>query len=707
MVYSVLNCLYRCYQIPLTRNHSPEPGIETNSIMFCEKCKNQIQGLFMNIGKDRFFHPECFSCTNCGQMIGDSQQYSKYLETLLCGKCSQRKSPPHSNTKNDINTTRKFSNSHVFRTYVPRAYINGLEFDLFDTAKRKIYQSGQLEYSDGLTTELFVRRVPDNINCGVFQLESDDRILEIEGVLILNQSIQDFQELFQNLNTTMVSIVIERKIPGQAMTPNIPLENISHNNQCRPQECKEDNLVNQPQTQRHIEATRKKAFPVKDKQTEIPNNTNQHSTLTKASGYPTHTLQMDNQSDSRVTSTQTVQMPAPSMKFSFSAPDPSDSNGSEEYCSSQGEFTPPIDDMDDLTTRSETALASIPNLEWKLESSSSLATGLSRLNALRTEDSNSIRRSSNDGFLFRPSDLILGRSLGNGFFGQVYLVTDSITGKKYAMKQLTREDSCSFKKELTILKSLSHPNILRFIGVFLPEKGGISLITEFLDGGTLNSVICKKETFPWLDRIRIARDIAAGMDYLHEHIIVHRDLNSHNVLLRKDLTAVVADFGLARTVEGEALKPVNSLRFKSKRNNCKTTTKPITMGVKTIKRKMTIVGSMAWMAPEMMKEKLYNEMVDVYSFGIILCELLSRLNPDPDFMPRNREYIVDWPNFLPKLPPNCPSLLIGLAQHTTQDDSDYRPPFEVCHIALQDLYNQMDLNQSINTDYHDCLSLLY
>ena len=59
----------------------------------------------------------------------------------------------------------------------------------------------------------------------------------------------------------------------------------------------------------------------------------------------------------------------------------------------------------------------------KLETCSSMATGLSRLHALRCQATNSIRRGSQDGFLFRPADLITGRSLGNGFFGQVYLVS--------------------------------------------------------------------------------------------------------------------------------------------------------------------------------------------------------------------------------------------------------------------------------------------
>eukprot|EP00800_Vazella_pourtalesii_P003973 TRINITY_DN1420_c0_g1_i1.p1 TRINITY_DN1420_c0_g1~~TRINITY_DN1420_c0_g1_i1.p1 ORF type:complete len:100 (-),score=14.68 TRINITY_DN1420_c0_g1_i1:124-423(-) len=99
-------------------------------------------------------------------------------------------------------------------------------------------------------------------------------------------------------------------------------------------------------------------------------------------------------------------------------------------------------------------------------------------------------------------------------------------------------------------------------------------------------------------------------------------------------------------------------------------------------------------------------MVDVYSFGIILCELLSRLNADPDFIPRNKEFIVDWENFIPKIQLDCPSPLIGLAQHATQEDSDYRPPFEVCHYALCHLLSQLEEDTIVKSD-QECLSLIY
>lgn len=73
-------------------------------------------------------------------------------------------------------------------------------------------------------------------------------------------------------------------------------------------------------------------------------------------------------------------------------------------------------------------------------------------------------------------------------------------------------------------------------------------LMQYINGGTLEDRIKSEDEFPWALRIHLALDVAKGMEYLHEHKMLHRDLNSHNVLLRKlcsRYTAVVADFGLA------------------------------------------------------------------------------------------------------------------------------------------------------------------
>lgn len=84
-----------------------------------------------------------------------------------------------------------------------------------------------------------------------------------------------------------------------------------------------------------------------------------------------------------------------------------------------------------------------------------------------------------------------------------------------------------------MLRSLHHHNVLRFIGVLYKDKK-LHLVTEFISGGTLKDLIHDMtEPLPWEQRVSFAKDIAAGMTYLHSMNIIHRDLNSNNCLVRE------------------------------------------------------------------------------------------------------------------------------------------------------------------------------
>ncbi|KAK7074811.1 LIM domain kinase 1 [Halocaridina rubra] len=155
--------------------------------------------------------------------------------------------------------------------------------------------------------------------------------------------------------------------------------------------------------------------------------------------------------------------------------------------------------------------------------------------------------------IFRASDLTQGELLGKGFFGQVFKMTHSVSGEVMVLKELYRVDEQAqknFLKEVAVLRSLSHKNVLRFIGVLYKDKK-LHLLTEYIGGGTLKEIIHDMEKpLPWDQRISFAKDIASGMSYLHSCDIIHRDLNSHNCLVREDKTVIVADFGLARIMPG-------------------------------------------------------------------------------------------------------------------------------------------------------------
>lgn len=119
------------------------------------------------------------------------------------------------------------------------------------------------------------------------------------------------------------------------------------------------------------------------------------------------------------------------------------------------------------------------------------------------------------------------------------------------LKELYRVDEeaqRNFLKEVAVLRSLDHPNVLKFIGVLYKSKN-LHLITEFIAGGSLKQLIHNFDiTLSYRQRLYFANDIARGMAYLHSRNIIHRDLNSANCLVRDNMSIIVADFGLARII---------------------------------------------------------------------------------------------------------------------------------------------------------------
>lgn len=240
--------------------------------------------------------------------------------------------------------------------------------------------------------------------------------------------------------------------------------------------------------------------------------------------------------------------------------------------------------------------------------------------------------------VFRPSDLVIGELLGKGFFGQVFKVTHRITKEVMVLKELHRVEETAqlnFLKEVAVLKSLNHKNVLKFIGVLYKEKR-LHLVTEYVAGGSLKELLHDSGLpLTWPERISFAKDIACGMSYLHSKNIIHRDLNSLNCLVKEDKTIIVADFGLARIINTSL-----SSRYSEKWNSSERTSNSQeesgqtqtdsgnnnngTLGrskSRQRRQRYTVVGNPYWMAPEMMKGFIYDEKVDIFSFGIMLCEV--------------------------------------------------------------------------------------
>uniref|UniRef100_A0A8C7JBU6 LIM domain kinase 1 n=1 Tax=Oncorhynchus kisutch TaxID=8019 RepID=A0A8C7JBU6_ONCKI len=310
--------------------------------------------------------------------------------------------------------------------------------------------------------------------------------------------------------------------------------------------------------------------------------------------------------------------------------------------------------------------------------SSNAASPLSQRKDFNRSESLRVVSNSRMHRIFRPSDLIHGEVLGKGCFGQAIKVTHRETGEVMVMKELIRfddETQRTFLKEVKVMRCLEHPNVLKFIGVLYKDKR-LNFIAEYIKGGTLRETIKKMDTnYPWNQRVSFAKDIAAGMSYLHSVNIIHRDLNSYNCLVRENNSVVVADFGLARLMVEDKIQDKSLLQKKPDR-----------------RKRYTVVGNPYWMAPEMIHGKSYDEKVDIFSFGIMLCEIIGRVNADPDYLPRAHDFGLNVTGFLEHFcPPDCPPAFFPMAALCCDLDAEKRPAFTKLEGWLENLKMHLEI----------------
>uniref|UniRef100_A0A8C7DCT9 LIM domain kinase 1 n=1 Tax=Oncorhynchus kisutch TaxID=8019 RepID=A0A8C7DCT9_ONCKI len=290
--------------------------------------------------------------------------------------------------------------------------------------------------------------------------------------------------------------------------------------------------------------------------------------------------------------------------------------------------------------------------------SSNAASPLSQRKDINRSESLRVVSNSRMHRIFRPSDLIHGEVLGKGCFGQAIKVTHRETGEVMVMKELIRfddETQRSFLKEVKVMRCLEHPNVLKFIGVLYKDKR-LNFIAEYIKGGTLREIIKK-------------------MSYLHSMNIIHRDLNSYNCLVRENNSVVVADFGLARLMVEDKIQDKSLLQKKPDR-----------------RKRYTVVGNPYWMAPEMIHGKSYDEKVDIFSFGIMLCEIIGRVNADPDYLPRAHDFGLNVTGFLEHFcPPDCPPAFFPMAVLCCDLDAEKRPAFTKLEEWLENLKMHLEI----------------
>ncbi|XP_054796181.1 serine/threonine-protein kinase CTR1 isoform X2 [Prosopis cineraria] len=259
-------------------------------------------------------------------------------------------------------------------------------------------------------------------------------------------------------------------------------------------------------------------------------------------------------------------------------------------------------------------------------------------------------------------ELRIKERVGAGSFGTVHRA--EWHGSDVAVKVLTIQDFeddqlREFLREVAIMKRVRHPNVVLFMGA-VTKRPNLSIVTEYLPRGSLYRLIHRPASGELLDqrrRLRMALDVAKGINYLHclSPPIVHWDLKSPNLLVDKNWTVKVCDFGLSR--------------FKAN----------------TFISSKSVAGTPEWMAPEFLRGEPSNEKSDVYSFGVILWELVTMQQPWNGLSPAQVVGAVAFQNRKLAIPPNISPVLASLMESCWDDDPKNRPSFSSIVESLKKL----------------------
>ncbi|XP_005068257.1 ephrin type-A receptor 5 isoform X7 [Mesocricetus auratus] len=275
------------------------------------------------------------------------------------------------------------------------------------------------------------------------------------------------------------------------------------------------------------------------------------------------------------------------------------------------------------------------------------------------------------------SCITIERVIGAGEFGEVCSGRLKLPGKRelpVAIKTLkvgyTEKQRRDFLGEASIMGQFDHPNIIHLEGVVTKSKP-VMIVTEYMENGSLDTFLKKNDgQFTVIQLVGMLRGIAAGMKYLSDMGYVHRDLAARNILINSNLVCKVSDFGLSRILEDDPEAAYT------------------TRGGKIPIR---------WTAPEAIAFRKFTSASDVWSYGIVMWEVVS-YGERPYWEMTNQDVIkaVEEGYRLPS-PMDCPAALYQLMLDCWQKDRNSRPKFdEIVNMLDKLIRNPSSLKTLVN-----------
>uniref|UniRef100_A0A8D2IYJ0 Protein-tyrosine kinase 2-beta n=1 Tax=Varanus komodoensis TaxID=61221 RepID=A0A8D2IYJ0_VARKO len=266
-------------------------------------------------------------------------------------------------------------------------------------------------------------------------------------------------------------------------------------------------------------------------------------------------------------------------------------------------------------------------------------------------------------FAISREDVVLGRILGEGFFGEVYEgVFTTETGERLSVavktckKDCTAENKEKFMSEAILMKKMDHPHIVKLIGI--TEEEPTWIVMELYPYGELGHYLEQnKASLKVQTLVLYTLQIGKAMAYLEAISCVHRDIAVRNVLVASPECIKLGDFGLSRYIEDDEYYKASVTRLPIK-----------------------------WMAPESINFRRFTSASDVWMFAVCMWEILS-FGKQPFFWLENKDVIavLEKGDRLPK-PDACPPILYALMTRCWDYDPSDRPKFKELVCSLSDIY---------------------
>ncbi|MBC7811085.1 MAG: serine/threonine protein kinase, partial [Burkholderiales bacterium] len=243
--------------------------------------------------------------------------------------------------------------------------------------------------------------------------------------------------------------------------------------------------------------------------------------------------------------------------------------------------------------------------------------------------------------------------IGQGGMGAVYRALDTKTGETVAIKSLKSEvvegnpDLVErFTREAEVLRRLNHPSIVAILDA-IEDNNQYHIIMEYVSGGSLRDLLRKQGQLPVARVLEIALDLADALTRTHRLKIIHRDIKPANVLLAEDGTPRLTDFGVAHLDDLSRVTQTGS-----------------------------VIGTYAYLSPEACNGELQDERADIWSFGVVLFEMLAGKNPFDQGSPAQtlmailNSLVPTLSEFRPDVPPSLEVLINRMLSKSKEDRID-------------------------------------